>query len=43
VSGRLTKEDLVARIEAGMGFEAGVLDSLTKCSRDQLVLIAARF
>jgi hypothetical protein len=43
VSSHLTKEDLVARIETGMGFEAGVLDSLTKCSRDQLVLIAARF
>lgn len=43
VSSRLTKEDLVSRIETGMGFEAGVLDSLSKCSRDQLVLIAARF
>jgi hypothetical protein len=42
-SSRLTKEDLVARIETGMGFEAGVLDSLSKCSRDQLVLIASRF
>jgi FKBP-type peptidyl-prolyl cis-trans isomerase (trigger factor) len=42
-SSRPTKEDLVARIETGMGFEAGVLDSLSKCSRDQLVLIASRF
>ncbi len=42
-SSRLTKEDLVARIEAGMGFEHGTLDSMTKCSRDQLILIASRF
>jgi hypothetical protein len=42
-SSRLTKEDLVARIETGMGFEAGTLDSLTKASRDQLILIASKF
>lgn len=42
-STRLTKEDLVAKIETGMGFEAGVLNSMTKCSRDQLVLIADKF
>lgn len=42
-SSRLTKEDLVARIEAHFEMESGTLDSLTKASRDQLILIASRF
>jgi hypothetical protein len=43
VSSRLTKEDLVARIEAHFEMNPGTLDSLTKASRDQLILIASRF
>ena len=40
---RLTKEDLVAKIEAHLELEPGTLDSLTKASRDQLILLASRF
>ena len=43
VSSRLTKEDLVARIEAHFEMESGALDSLTKASRDQLVVLASKF
>lgn len=42
-SSRLTKEDLVARIEAHFEMEPGALDSLTKASRDQLVVLASKF
>lgn len=42
-SSRMTKEDLVARIEAHFEMEAGTLDSFTKASRDQLILLASRF
>ena len=41
-SSRMTKEDLVARIEAHFEMQPGTLDSLTKASRDQLILIASR-
>lgn len=40
---RLTKEDLVAKIEAHFEMNPGTLDSLTKASRDQLILLASRF
>lgn len=42
-SSRMTKEDLVAKIEAHFELEPGTLDSLTKASRDQLILLASRF
>lgn len=42
-SSRMTKEDLVARIEAHFEMQPGALDSLTKASRDQLILLASRF
>lgn len=42
-SSRMTKEDLVGRIEAHFELERGTLDSLTKASRDQLILLASRF
>jgi hypothetical protein len=42
-SSRMTKEDLVARIEAHFEMEAGTLDSFTKASRDQLITLASRF
>lgn len=40
---RVTKEDLVAKIEAHFEMEAGTLDSFTKASRDQLMILASRF
>lgn len=42
-SSRMTKEDLVARIEAHFEMTPGTLDTLTKASRDQLILLASRF
>lgn len=42
-SSRMTKEDLVSRIEAHFEMNPGTLDSLTKASRDQLILLASRF
>jgi hypothetical protein len=39
----MTKEDLVARIEAHFEMESGALDSLTKASREQLITLASRF
>lgn len=40
---RVTKEDLVAKIEAHFEMTPGTLDSFTKASRDQLILLASRF
>lgn len=41
-SARVTKEDLVAKIEAHFEMTPGTLDSFTKASRDQLILLATR-
>lgn len=40
---RMTKEDLVARIESRFEMAPGTLDSFTKASREQLILLASRF
>ena len=40
---RVTKEDLVAKIEAHFEMEAGSLDTFTKASREQLIMLASRF
>ena len=42
-AGRVTKEDLVAKLEAHFEMEAGSLDTFTKASREPLVLLASRF
>lgn len=40
---RMTKEDLVASIESRFEMAPGTLDSFTKASREQLILLASRF
>lgn len=42
-TGRVTKEDLVARIENHFGLDQGSLDSFTKCSKDQLEALIGKF
>lgn len=41
--GRVTKEELVAKLEAHFEMEAGSLDTFTKASREQLIMLASRF
>ena len=41
--GRVTKEDLVAKLEAHFEMTPGSLDTFTKASREQLIALASRF
>lgn len=42
-AGRVTKEDLVAKIAKSLGFEQGALASLAKASKEDLELLASKF
>lgn len=39
---RVTKESLVRELETKLGLATDTLDSLEKCSRDQLILLVSR-